>query len=102
MHVHHRDDESFWIIAGDVTFEVDDTSVDAGPGDFVFAPHGIPHRYTVGGEGCRMLFILTPGGFETLVRGMSTPAPSRTLPPPATEEPDSEHIAAVAEAEGAS
>jgi hypothetical protein len=45
-----------------------------------------------------MLFICTPGGFENLVRGMSVPAQSRTLPPPSDEEPDWEHVAAVAEA----
>jgi mannose-6-phosphate isomerase-like protein (cupin superfamily) len=100
LHVHHRDDESFWIIEGEVTFEVGGMSVHAQAGDFVFAPHAIPHRYAVGGAGCRMLFIMTPGGFESLVRGMSTPAQSRTLPPPATEEPDWELVAAAARAGG--
>ena len=53
-------------------------------------PRDIPHRYTVGPNGCRMLFICTPGGFEDLVREMSVPAESRTLPPPSDEEPDLE------------
>jgi hypothetical protein len=43
---------------------------------------------------------MTPGGFENLVGGMSTPAQSRTLPPRSDEEPDWEHIAAVAQANG--
>jgi len=47
-----------------------------------------------------MLFICTPGGFEKLVREMSEPADSRTLPPPADQEPDWEYVAAVAEANG--
>ena len=47
-----------------------------------------------------MLFICTPGGFENLVREMSGPAQRRTLPPPADEEPDWEHVAAVAKANG--
>jgi mannose-6-phosphate isomerase-like protein (cupin superfamily) len=100
LHVHHRDDESFWIVEGDVTFEVGGTTVHARAGDFAFAPHAIPHRYTVGSEGCRMLFIMTPGGFEQLVRDMSVPAQARALPPAVAEEPDWEHIAAVAEAGG--
>ena len=66
----------------------------------MFGPRGIPHRYTVGDAGCRMLFIMTPGGFERLVRDMSVPAAGRTLPPPSDEEPDWEHVAAVAEANG--
>ena len=99
-HVHHREDEGFWILEGSATFEVGDTRVEAGPGDYLFGPRGIPHRYTVGDGGCRLLFLMTPGGFENLVIGMSEPAASRTAPPPTDEEPDWERIAAVAEANG--
>jgi hypothetical protein len=47
-----------------------------------------------------MLFILTPAGFEDLVRAMSVPARSRTLPPADDSEPDWDHVAAVARAHG--
>ncbi|MBA2357299.1 MAG: quercetin 2,3-dioxygenase, partial [Actinobacteria bacterium] len=80
LHVHHRDDEGFWVLEGDVTFEVGDTTIEATAGDYVFGPRDIPHRFTVGEEGCRMLFILVPGGIEDVVRATSEPAPSRTLP----------------------
>jgi quercetin dioxygenase-like cupin family protein len=100
LHVHHREDEAFWLLEGDVTFEVGDTTIEAHAGDYVFGPRDIPHRYTVGGSGCRMLFIMTPGGFEDLVIAMSEPAASRTLPPPSDEEPDLERIAAIARAYG--
>ena len=100
LHVHHREDEGFWILEGDVTLEVGDTTIEAHEGDFAFGPRGIPHRYTVGDAGCRMLFILTPGGFEGLVRAMSVPAQSRSLPPASEEEPDWEQVAAVAKANG--
>jgi quercetin dioxygenase-like cupin family protein len=100
LHVHHREDEGFWILEGEITFEVGDATIEAGTGDWVFGPRGIPHRYTVGEAGCRMLFIMTPGGFEGLVRDMSTPAGSRTLPPPPDEEPDWERVAAIAKAHG--
>lgn len=101
LHVHHREDEGFWILEGDVTFEVGDTTIEAHTGDYVFGPRDIPHRYTVGDAGCRMLFIFTPGGFEDVVIGMSEPAGSRILPPPSEEEPDWERIAAVAKEHGA-
>jgi mannose-6-phosphate isomerase-like protein (cupin superfamily) len=101
LHVHHREDEGFWILEGDVKFEVGDITIEAYSGDYVFGPRGIPHRYTVGSAGCRMLFILTPGGFEELVIAMSKPASSRTLPPPSEEEePDWEQVAAIAKAHG--
>ena len=100
LHVHHREDEAFWIREGDVTIQVGDEIIEAHAGDYAFGPRDIPHRYTVGPADCRMLFICTPGGFEGLVREMSVPAASRTLPPASDQEPDWEHIAAVAEAYG--
>lgn len=100
LHVHHREDEGFWLLEGDVTFEVGQATIEAHAGDYVFGPRDIPHRYTVGSAGCRMLFIMTPGGFEDLVIAMSKPAASRTLPPPSDEEPNWEQVAAIAKAHG--
>ena len=92
LHVHHRDDEGFWILEGEVTFEVGDETIEARTGDYVFAPRGIPHRFTVGERGCRMLFIMVPGGMEDVIRATSEPAASRTLPPPPDEEPSAEQL----------
>jgi quercetin dioxygenase-like cupin family protein len=92
LHVHYRDDEGFWILEGDVTFEVGDETIEASEGDYVFGPRGIPHRFTVGDQGCRMLFILVPGGIEDVIRATSEPARSRTLPPPSEEQPTAEDI----------
>jgi quercetin dioxygenase-like cupin family protein len=100
LHVHHCEDEAFWILEGSVTLHVGDAVIEAGPGDYAFGPRDVPHRYDVGPDGCRMLFICTPGGFEDLVREMSVPAESRTLPPPSDEPPDFELVAAIAVAHG--
>ncbi|MDQ3572789.1 MAG: quercetin 2,3-dioxygenase [Actinomycetota bacterium] len=96
LHVHHKEDEGFWILEGSVTLQVGDETIEAGPGDYAMGPRDIPHKYTVGPDGCRMLFICVPGGFEDLVRDMSVPAESRTLPPASDEEPDWDHVAKVA------
>jgi quercetin dioxygenase-like cupin family protein len=100
LHVHHREDEAFWVLEGGVTLYVGDEVIEASAGDYAFGPRDIPHRYTVGPQGCRMLFICTPGGFENLIREMSVPAESRTLPPPSDEAPDFERLAAIARANG--
>ena len=99
-HIHHREDEGFWILEGSATFQVGDATIEASVGDYLLGPRGIPHRYTVGAEGCRMLYLMTPGGGEDLIIGMSVSAASRTLPPPSDEEPDWDHVAAVAAANG--
>jgi quercetin dioxygenase-like cupin family protein len=95
LHVHRRDDEGFWILEGSATFEVGDATIEAGAGDYLFGPRDIPHRYVVGPRGCRMLFILVPGGIEEVIRETSEPAPSRTLPPVPEQEPTSEEIEAL-------
>ena len=100
LHVHHREDEAFYVLDGTVAITVGDTTTELAAGDVAFGPRDIPHRYTVGPDGCRMLFICTPGGFEKLVTEMSRPAEALTLPPASTEEPDWEHVGAVAAANG--
>lgn len=95
LHVHRNEDEGFWLLEGDATFEVGDTTIQAHAGDYAYGPRDVPHRYTVGEAGCRMLFILTPGGFEGLVREMGEPAGSRTIPPPSDEQPDMDQIATI-------
>lgn len=100
LHVHHREDEAFWVLEGRVTFEVGGETIEASAGDFVFGPRDVPHRYSVGDAGSRMLFVLSPGGFEDLVRATSDPAPSRTLPPPDHPMPDEERMIAAQAAAG--
>jgi quercetin dioxygenase-like cupin family protein len=100
LHAHHREHEAFWVLEGDVTFEIGGETIEASAGDFVFGPRDVPHRYKVGEAGSRMLFILTPGGFEELVRATSDPARSRTLPPPNHPMPDEEQMMAAQTAAG--
>ena len=64
LHVHHLEDEAFWILAGERHLRGRRPTIEARAGDYLFGPRHIPHRYTTGPDGCRMLFIFTPGGFE--------------------------------------
>ena len=41
-HVHYREDEGFWILEGELTFEVGEETIKAGPGSFVFGGTGTP------------------------------------------------------------
>jgi quercetin dioxygenase-like cupin family protein len=89
LHVHHREDEAFWILEGEVTFEIGEQTIKASPGSFVFGPKDVPHRYTVESGPARLLFLLSPAGFEEFIHATSEPASERTLPPP-PEGPPSE------------
>ena len=94
-HVHHNEDEGFWVLDGDVTFDVGGTTIAASAGDYAFGPRDVPHSYRVGPDGCRMLFIVTPAGFEELVRLISVPAESRSLPPSPQAPPDTAGLPAL-------
>lgn len=94
-HVHHREDEAFWVLEGDVTLDIGGAVIEATAGDYAFGPRDIPHSFTAGDKGCRMLFILTPGGFEQLVIATSEPAGDRVVPPPPDEMPDLQQVQAV-------
>jgi quercetin dioxygenase-like cupin family protein len=91
-HVHHNEDEAFWVLDGEVTFDVGGTKIAAKRGDYAFGPRDVPHSFRVGPSGCRMLFIVTPAGFEDLVRLISVPATDRTLPSEPQEPPDTEGL----------
>jgi quercetin dioxygenase-like cupin family protein len=87
-HVHHREDETFWILEGELTMTVGDTTTVARPGDLVLGPRDVPHRFKAGPDGARLLFLLSPAGLEGLIREQSVPATARTLPQPGGAPPD--------------
>jgi quercetin dioxygenase-like cupin family protein len=67
LHVHHREDEGFYVMAGEVTLFMPGDQVTLAAGDFFLAPRGVPHSYRVGDAPARWLIISTPGGFERFV-----------------------------------
>jgi hypothetical protein len=80
LHVHHREEETFLVTAGQLTLQIGDETIDARPGDLVVGPRDIPHRFTAGPEGATLLFLLTPAGLEGLILEQSVPATRRELP----------------------
>jgi len=87
LHVHHREEETFLVTAGRLTFEIGETSIEAGAGDLVVGPRDIPHRFKAGADGATVLFLLAPAGLEGLIREQSVPAARRELPGPGDVPP---------------
>jgi quercetin dioxygenase-like cupin family protein len=88
LHVHHREDEWFYVIDGELTFWVGGQVIEAPAGAFVYGPREIPHTFTVSSERARFLLVAEPGGFEGMLRALGEPARSLTIPPSPTEPPD--------------
>lgn len=88
LHVHYREDEGFYVLDGSVTIEVGEETVELGPGQHAFGPRDVPHRFTVGPDGARMIWVLTPGGFDAFVADVSEPAAAPTVPPAGVVPPE--------------
>jgi quercetin dioxygenase-like cupin family protein len=89
-HLHHNEDETFYILEGDVTILVGNERIDLHPGDYCFAPRGIVHASIVRSDSARMLTTLSPGGLEELFVACGLPVgddapPTDTVMPPMDE-----------------
>ena len=79
LHVHHRQDEAFYLLEGEATLYMPGEQVTLRAGDYFRAPRGIPHAYRVGDAPARWLVISAPAGFERFVaevaeEGIANPA----------------------------
>jgi len=96
LHVHRREDEWFYVIEGELTFWVGGEVIVAPAGSFVYGPRDIPHTFLVTSSEARFLLVVEPAGLESFMRTLSEPGRAGTIPPPPTEPPDFNRLAAVA------
>jgi quercetin dioxygenase-like cupin family protein len=81
LHLHRNEDEQFLVLDGRARFVVGDETLEAGPGDLVFLPRGVPHAYLIVSETARVLGSATPGGFEGYFTDLGTPLAEPEAPP---------------------
>jgi mannose-6-phosphate isomerase-like protein (cupin superfamily) len=64
-HAHAEEDDSFYILEGELTFGVEGEEVVAGPGTFVLVPPGIRHTFENRGDAVvRLVNVHAPAGFD--------------------------------------
>ena len=74
----HDFDEAFYIVEGELTFQVEDRLVTVRKGEIAFAPRGVPHTFTNrSGEPARQVIVCTPAGFERHFARMAAEARRR-------------------------
>jgi quercetin dioxygenase-like cupin family protein len=96
LHVHHGEDEAWFVLDGTLTFQVEDRTWTADAGTFVWAPRELPHTFRVDSPTARLLGLTVPGGFEEFFLATGRPAEAPTVPPPPEGPPDIAGLSAVA------
>lgn len=82
-HVHHNEDESFFILEGAMTVVIGNRAVTLNAGDFGFGPRGIPHGFRIeSSKPARVLLMTNGGGFAAFVKEASFPAEGEAPPDP--------------------
>lgn len=93
MHVHPAEDESIYVLEGELLVDVDGEKFAVGEGDFFCALRGCPHAFMVTSETARILVWQTPGTGEQFYDEASEPVLSEA---DAQRGPDFERLMAVA------
>lgn len=81
LHVHHRDDETFYVLEGQVRLFLGGHQLLLDAGQAALAPREVPHTYRIESGGARFMVINSPAGFEQFLRDAADPAPGAELPP---------------------
>lgn len=65
LHTHSNEDEYSHVLEGRIGVQIADETIDAGPGDVIAKPRGVPHAFwNAGDEPARVLEIISPAGLE--------------------------------------
>lgn len=88
-HVHSREEEGFYILEGEITFQVGENRILATAGMFANIPVGTPHSFK--NESCnpaKILISVAPAGLEQMLFEIGVPLADRatTAGPPTKEE----------------
>ena len=95
-HVHHREDETFYVLEGEIEVSVGGRTIKGTAGTTIFLPRDVPHSFTIESEQSRMLVLLTPAGLEGWFKEFGVPASAMTLPP--AGEPEYRELQSMLEA----
>jgi mannose-6-phosphate isomerase-like protein (cupin superfamily) len=97
-HIHHREDEAFYVLEGDYEFLIGKKTLRVGAGSLLYVPKGTLHAHRGVGEGVgRMLLTQTPGGlYEHFFEEVGKPMEGEIGWPVLKDEPEVANIATIA------
>ncbi|MFL5953466.1 MAG: cupin domain-containing protein [Gaiellaceae bacterium] len=73
LHVHHEDDEAWYVLRGKLAFRLGDKELEAGPGSAVLARKGTPHTYRNAGAVEAEYLLVMPPRIAALIEAIHEP-----------------------------
>lgn len=96
LHRHSREEECFYVLEGEITFQLDGERLVAGPGTFVHLPAGVAHGFrNETGRPARMLGQVVPAGLEKMFFEFGAPIADKNTPPPQPTPDDIARLVAI-------
>jgi len=90
-HVHEHEDEAVYVLEGRMEATIGGITLSAGQGELIFLPRGVPHSLHTASDESRVLYLITPAGFENYFAELGEKvAAGSALPEPTA--PDVERI----------
>lgn len=100
LHLHRNEEETMYILEGEVIYTIGDKTLTGKVGTIIYAPRNMPHKFkVVSTEPARTLTLLTPAGGEQFYIESGVAAETHTLPRD-TLKPDIEKMMAAAQKYG--
>lgn len=94
-HMHSREDETFYVLDGEITFYTEGQEHNLKAGESIYLPRDKPHYFKIVTPTARYLLLIAPAGLEEMFYGLSVPAQAVELPPPPAGPPPAELIARI-------
>jgi quercetin dioxygenase-like cupin family protein len=73
IHVHHNEDELFYVLEGQLKVLRGNEELTLNAGESAFLPRNVPHTFKIASGYARFLNYITPGGFEDYFRDLGQP-----------------------------
>ncbi|MBK8500574.1 MAG: cupin domain-containing protein [Flavobacteriales bacterium] len=89
-HYHKVEDETFYVLEGEIRFHIGDQRYSARAGELAHVPKGVPHQFSLVTDTAKALMLISPSGMETFFEEFSVPARSLELPPVPEGKPPAE------------
>lgn len=100
-HTHTKEDETLFVLEGELRAWLGGKQYDVKAGDFVHMPRGVQHYFkNVSDKPTRLLLSYTPGGFEQWFLDIGTPASETGEKPPEIKPEDIKRAVVAAEKYG--